>query len=118
MEFILTGVLLVVILGLANARNSGAPGSNLAPVFVGLAVTALVGIGAPLTMACMNPARDLGPRLFAYLAGFGGIAFPGPKGHEFWLFTAAPISGALFGTAVYSCISAVKEREKARAARA
>jgi glycerol uptake facilitator protein len=57
---------------------------------------------APLTQCCLNPARDFGPRLFTYLAGWGAAALPGPNGHGWWtVYILAPALGAVLGGAVY-----------------
>jgi len=103
-EMAITGVLIFMILALTEDRHEGGPKSNLVPWFIGLTVTALVGVAAPLTMAALNPARDLGPRIFSYFAGFGEVAFPGPRGNEWWIFILAPIAGGIVGGLVYEYV--------------
>jgi glycerol uptake facilitator protein len=100
-EAVLTMFLLLMIFALTEPDSPGLPQAGLGPVFIGLTVTAIVGIGGPLTMDAVNPVRDFGPRLFAYFAGFGPIAFPGPRGNEWWLYIVAPIVGAIAGAAIY-----------------
>ncbi len=72
-EFIGTFILACVVFAVTDKRNAGRPLANLGPVFIGLTVSALISILAPLTQACFNPARDFGPRLFAYFAGWGSV---------------------------------------------
>lgn len=81
-----------------------APGSNLAPLIVGFIVLAVgISFGANSGYA-INPARDLGPRLFAWAAGWGKIAFPGDYGWVntyFWVPLVAPLIGAALAVPAY-----------------
>jgi glycerol uptake facilitator protein len=101
-ELVGTLILGFVVFALTDDRNPGRPAGNLAPVFIGLTVAGLISVIAPLTQACFNPARDLGPRLVAYLAGWGPIAIPGPNGLD-WLgvYVVAPTLGACLGAGLY-----------------
>jgi glycerol uptake facilitator protein len=101
-EFLGTLVLSLVVFGVADQRNPAAPPAGLAPVFIGLCVAALISLIAPLTQACFNPARDFGPRLFAFFAGWGSIALPGPRGAGFLtVYILSPIAGAIAGAGLY-----------------
>ncbi|NWI02287.1 AQP10 protein, partial [Tichodroma muraria] len=69
-----TGVLIVGVMGLMDTRNKPVP-KGLEPVVVALLVLSIecsmgANCGCPL-----NPARDIGPRLFTYLAGWGPEVF-------------------------------------------
>ncbi len=104
-EVLGTLVLALVVFALTDDRNAGGPAARFAPVFIGLCVAVLISIIAPLTQACFNPARDFGPRLFAFLAGWGSAAIPGPNGHGWWaVYIVAPIVGAQLGGGLYDRI--------------
>ena len=101
-EVLCTAVLALVVFACTDAKNTGAPAGYLAPLVIGLVVACLISIIAPLTQCCLNPARDFGPRLFTFLAGWGSAALPGPNGHGvFTVYILAPILGAIAGGGVY-----------------
>jgi glycerol uptake facilitator protein len=101
-EILGTAVLALVVFAVTDSRNKSGPPPALAPVFIGLCVAILISIIAPLTQACFNPARDFGPRLFAFLAGWGEAAIPGPNGHGFvTVYILAPTIGAIAGGGLY-----------------
>jgi len=102
-EAVGTAFLACFIFALTEPRNSQAP-RFMVPLFVGLAVSIVISIIAPLTQAGLNPARDFGPRLVAYLFGWGRVAIPGPRGGFFTVYILSPILGALFGAGVYNCL--------------
>jgi glycerol uptake facilitator protein len=102
-ELLGTLVLAMVVFAVTDECNSAGPPSGSAPVFIGLTVAVLISVIAPLTQACFNPARDFGPRLFAFFAGWGAIALPGPRGMGFVsVYVVAPALGALIGSGVYT----------------
>lgn len=95
-EFIGTAVLVLAVSGLTDDRNSLRP-TGYAPMLIGLTVTLLISIFGPLTMACFNPARDLGPRLFSSLAGWGSIPFTTNEWGWLTVYIGAPLLGGIFG---------------------
>jgi glycerol uptake facilitator protein len=78
--------------------------ANLAPWIVGLIVVAVgISFGANAGYA-INPARDFGPRFFAWVAGWGKVAIPGDYGNVnsyLWIPIVGPFLGGLIGAYVY-----------------
>lgn len=69
-----TAALLLCVLALGDRRNTPLP-DGLQPVLVGLVVL-LIGISMGSNSGyAINPARDIGPRLFTYLMGWGADVF-------------------------------------------
>jgi glycerol uptake facilitator protein len=102
-EVLGTALLALVVFATTDERNLPRPISQLAPVFIGLTVAILISVIAPLTQACFNPARDFGPRLFTFLAGWGKVAIPGPNGSGFFtVYILAPVLGANLGGGLYT----------------
>jgi len=86
-----TAMLVLCVFALSDRQNL-APGANLGPLLVGAVVLAIgITLGYNSGYA-INPARDFGPRLFTYLAGWGGEVFR--AGHGWWW---VPIVGPLIG---------------------
>jgi glycerol uptake facilitator protein len=93
-------VLLLVILGVTDERNTSFPKAFTAPA-IGLTVTILICLLGPLTMACFNPARDLAPRIFSSLAGWGSLPFSVNGTGWVTVYCIAPVVGGLAGGAIY-----------------
>lgn len=93
-EAIGTFLLTAMIFALTEGCNVGRPDDRLAPLFIGLTVASVICLLAPLTQAGINPARDLSPRIFSWLAGWGNAAFPDEKGGFLVIYVIAPIVGA------------------------
>jgi glycerol uptake facilitator protein len=114
-QIIATFFLVLFVLAITDTKNLG-PQSNLGPFLVGMAVAAIgmsYGVG---TGYAINPARDFGPRLFAWLAGWGTNAFPGPFGY-WWVPIVGPLVGAAIAVFIYRWFIALtlEHREQAAA---
>ncbi len=103
-----TAFLLIFVVALIDMRNT-AVGSNLAPLAIGLAVAAIGMSYGPNAGYAINPARDFGPRLFAYFAGWGKVALPGSYNNGagfafsdyFWIPIVGPLIGGTIGVVIY-----------------
>jgi MIP family channel proteins len=97
-----TALLVLVIFGVTDSRNATPP-AGLAPVIVGLIVL-LIGVAFGFNSGyAINPARDLGPRLFTAVAGWGGEVFRAGNGW-WWVPVIAPCVGGVLGGWVYDAL--------------
>jgi glycerol uptake facilitator protein len=95
-----TAVLALVVLCVTDERNTTRPGVFAAPT-IGLTITLLISLLAPLTMAGFNPARDLAPRLFSALAGWGPWVFRANASGWWTVYVCAPLIGGPAGGLLY-----------------
>jgi len=94
-----TAFLLMFVCALIDRRNL-APKANMTPLLVGLAVLAIGNSLGANSGYAINPARDFGPRLLAFIAGYGDAALPGPNWY-FFVPIVAPLIGGVIGVYVY-----------------
>jgi glycerol uptake facilitator protein len=99
-----TMLLALFIFGLTEDCNVGKPSSDLQPLFIGLTVSSIIFFVAPLTHAGLNPARDFGPRIVAWLMGWGDAALPDAVGGWFWVYILAPILGGAVAAIIFKYI--------------
>ncbi len=90
-EIVLTFIFIFTILGVTSDENK----SNVAGIVIGLTLTFVHIIGIPLTGTSVNPARSIGPALFA-----GGSAIT-----DLWVFILGPLVGAVIAFYVFKTIS-------------
>ncbi|KAJ8260806.1 hypothetical protein COCON_G00165290 [Conger conger] len=94
-----TAMLLLCLMALSDQRNQPAQ-SGAEPIAVGLLVL-LIGVSMGSNSGyAINPSRDLPPRIFTALAGWGPEVFR--AGHSWWWVPLlAPLIGGVMGAAVY-----------------
>jgi glycerol uptake facilitator protein len=98
-QIIGTAFLVLLILAVVDVLNM-APKGNIGPFIIGLIVVAIgISFGANAGYA-INPARDFGPRVLAWLAGWGHNAFPGVDNY-FWIPIVGPLIGGVVGAYIY-----------------
>ena len=93
-EVILTFIFVYVILGVTADKSKG----SVAGIVIGLTLTFVHIVGIPLTGTSVNPARSIGPAIFA-----GGAALV-----DLWVFIVGPFVGAALAAMVYRFVNAEK----------
>lgn len=100
-EIVITSILMGLIMALTDDGNAVLRGA-LGPLLIGILVAVIGASTGPLTGFAMNPARDFGPKIFTFLAGWGKISMTGGREIPYFIVPIiAPIIGACLGAAVY-----------------
>ena len=94
-EVILTFIFILTILGVTSDESKG----SVAGIVIGLTLVFVHIVGIPLTGTSVNPARSIGPAIFA-----GGQALT-----DLWVFIAAPLVGAVIAAVVFMVFKNKKE---------
>ncbi|GHD86107.1 MIP/aquaporin family protein [Streptomyces naganishii] len=99
-----TAFLVMLVVALIDIRNTAVQ-ANLGPLLIGFVVAAIGMSFGPNAGYAINPARDFGPRLFTYFAGWGDLALPGSVAGAFsdywWIPIVGPLVGGVVGVLVY-----------------
>lgn len=97
-----TAVLIMVVMAISDKKNN-----NISKEISAILISFLViVIGCSLGFNCgyaINPARDFGPRLFTFFAGWGSQVFNAGN-NFFWIPIIGPLIGSFIGTLFYVVI--------------
>ncbi len=98
-EIVLTALFVLVVLG-ATSKTNGAT-NNLAGLAIGLSLILIHLVGIHYTGTSVNPARSIGPALFA-----GGEAL-----NQLWIFIVGPFIGGAIAAGIWKVIQIDNEVE-------
>jgi len=99
-EFLDTAILIMTIFAIGDSNNTPPP-DGMAPIVL---LFLILGIGAALgsqTAYAINPARDMGPRLMLWMAGYGTELWTAYNWYWVWCPLAAPLCGGVVGGFLY-----------------
>ncbi|MDE6636975.1 MAG: MIP family channel protein [Muribaculaceae bacterium] len=99
-EFIFTFIFVLVVLGTTDSKKGA---GNFAGLAIGLALVLVHIVCIPITGTSVNPARSIGPAIFACIEGNCTPI------SQIWLFIVAPMLGALLSSAVWKVIASDKD---------
>ena len=94
-EVVFTFIFVLVVLGTTDEKKGA---GNFAGLAIGLTLVLVHIVCIPITGTSVNPARSVGPAIFAAIEGNAV-----PLG-QLWLFIVAPFVGALGSSAVWNMI--------------
>lgn len=107
-EMLMTSILMLFILAVGDSGNI-APVKGLGPFFILWVVFGLAsGLGMQTSFA-LNPARDIGPRMLTWLAGYGNSVWTIRNCYFITVATLGPVIGAIIGCIIYDLFLGTEE---------
>jgi glycerol uptake facilitator-like aquaporin len=105
-----TVYLIILVHAINDAQNQAGNSIAINSILVTFVVMTIILSYGYNAGALVNPARDLGPRFFTLVAGWGTDTFTmsgmGGIAHFWWVPLLGPMIGAVFATVLYDvCIS-------------
>lgn len=94
-ELVMTCIFVLVIFATTSKQGN----SNMAGLAIGLTLVLIHMVAIPITGTSVNPARSIGPAVFA-----GGKALS-----QLWLFIVAPIIGGLLAVGIWKIVLEIRE---------
>lgn len=100
-QVIATGILTLTAEAITDPRNFGGIPVSMHPICLALMIMSLI-FSFPYNCMCpLNPARDISPRLFTLIAGWGPETFTLRGGNYVWVPVLGPHIGAILGMWLY-----------------
>jgi MIP family channel proteins len=97
-----TAILMYAFLSITDKERNAIP-AFVQPIYMFFTVTGISMAFGLNCMASINPARDLSPRIYSAIAGYGLSPFTLPLNGSYWWAATivAPVAGACVGGVVY-----------------
>jgi aquaglyceroporin related protein len=100
-----TAIMCVIVASITDPRNNVPKWAQ--PAMIGVMLTTLcLGFGLNAGNG-MNPARDLGPRIFTFFVGYGWEVFSFSEYSWWWVPVVCPMVGALLGSWLYQLVISI-----------
>ncbi len=99
-EIVFTFIFVLVVLGSTDSKKGAGAFAGLA---IGLTLVLVHIVCIPITGTSVNPARSIGPAIFAAIEGNSTPL------SQLWLFIVAPFIGALLSSAAWNAIKSAKD---------
>ena len=95
-EIFSTALFVIVLLQLNNKKNNKFSCDNfISSILIGMLAFVINLVISPVNNISLNPARDLGPKIFLSLNGWGALSFTG--GNDNFLYFLIPTIGPILG---------------------